>query len=299
MTGGDWSRAVRLYPAELLACWHVSGLGETPPALQLGPLGGATEPERRRVLADLLAGLRARGLADAGGACAPLAGALRLLARPAYSIDIRRAGPGGGLEAVGAVAGTRGVLALRRFGRGDAGQGTVTPAAARSGSGGMVSLLPVPAGAVPAALVALAGQLTPGRARPVNIPAEVLDDAVAATLAGSDPGSHWRLADQLTRRGVDRADAHSLARMCTGITVRGQLGATAIVDGRSRRGPWVVGFHRCAEGDFVQLRRPAPADRPAMVTVAPITTDRLLGHLYELLRAPDRAYRSAGTAAAR
>src|SRR5262249_32446116 len=133
-----------------------------------------------------------------------------------------------------------GLLAL---GAADGRHGAVLVTDARPGSG--IQVLPVPGARVAATLVGLVGTLTAGRARPVNLPAEILDDARRATR----DGSYWTLADRLVDRGVNRADANSFARMCTGITADGRLGAltrghTADRGVVEHRGPWVVVFHR-------------------------------------------------------
>ncbi|MBO0877362.1 MAG: ESX secretion-associated protein EspG, partial [Pseudonocardia sp.] len=89
---------------------------------------------------------------------------------------------------------------------------------------------------------------------------------------------------RLAEFGVPAADASSLARMCTGITAAGQLGATTRLDGaRERRGRWVVGFHRARNGDCVQLRRPA-GHGTATVTIGPATREKLLAQLTELIQ---------------
>ncbi len=277
------SADVRFTVPELLACWHVLDLGDPPLELELGSLGGLDPASHTASVKRALDGLAARGLADADGPRASLAAALRVLARPERTVDIRFAGSLGNLAALGAMAGPRGVLAVRTFATDTPGRsGAHRPGALPTES--QVTVTAVPATGVPAALVALAGSLTAGPARPVNIPADLLDDATAATAAGADPGSHWRLADQLVGRGVDRADAQSLARMCGGITGVGQLGATGYHGGSPRRGPFVVAVHRAPAGDFVQLRRPIRPGRAATVSVAPVTADRLLCHLHDLLR---------------
>jgi hypothetical protein len=116
------------------------------------------------------------------------------------------------------------------------------------------------------------------------------------------------LADRLVELGTPRIDAHSLARMCTGVTAYGQVGALARgggaegrapargggaegrgAEGRApargggaeRRGRWVVGFHRTPTGDFLQLRKPSASGRPH-VTIAPVTAAGLRGHLSDL-----------------
>jgi EspG family len=257
----DWSRAVRLRIVEFHACWAALDLGDTPLAFDLRP-PGRTPGERRRLYRDALAALARRGLADAEGPIPPLAEALRLLARAPRLCDLRVTGRTW-LVAVGAAAREHGVLAMQH-------------GAAMTGE---LALLPVPGPRMPAALVELVGPLTPAKARPVNIPADLLD---RGRLAAVD-GHLWTLADRLAEFGVPTADASSLARMCTGITAAGQLGATARMDdARERRGRWVVGFHRARNGDCVQLRRPA-GHGATTVTIGPATREKLLAQLTELI----------------
>ena len=268
----DFARAARLSPLEFLACWEVLDLGDPPLALALRPVG-RTIDEHDRIHRDALAGLARRGLAVPAAAAAaasaqprlvpspPLAAGLRLLATAPTLGDLRLSGTDSpDLVAVGAMAREHGVLAVLRDGE--------------------LTLLPVAGPTVPTTLVELVGPLTPARARPVNIPAEVLDRACRA----AEDGNLWQLADRLIELGVPAVDAHSLARMCTGITAAGQLGVTARDrGGRDRRARWVVGFHRGRHGDCLQLRRPTGAGRET-VTIAPITTDKLLAQFTGLLR---------------
>ena len=283
-TGLDWSRAVRLSPVEFLACWTALRLGDLPLALDLRP-SGTTLAEHRQIHEAALAGLAARGLVDRSGPVPPLAGALRLLATAPYLYDLRLTGATGPanpaewpaeLVAVGAAAREYGVVAVL--------------------GGGELALLPVPGPRVPPALVELIGPLTPARARPVNVPAELLDLA----CRGVPDGDLWALADRLVEYGVLPADANALARMCTGITAAGQLGATAQTGAPTgatpaaaqgthaqRRGRWVVGFHRGQAGDCLQLRRPTNT-QGVTVTIAPITAPKLLSQLAELIDDLDR-----------
>jgi len=281
--GLDWSRAVRLSPVEFLACWAALRLGDPPLALDLRP-SGTTLEERRQIHHAAFAGLAGRGLADRSGPVVPLAGALRLLATAPYLYDLRLTGATGPanpaewpaeLVAVGAAAREHGVVAVL--------------------GGGELALLPVPGPRVPPTLVELIGPLTPARARPVNVPAELLDLACRKV----PDGDLWALADRLVEYGVLPADANALARMCTGITAAGQLGATAqfgaapdsapAPDGTNgqRRGRWVVGFHRGQAGDCLQLRRPTNT-QGVTVTIAPITAPKLLAQLADLLADLDR-----------
>jgi hypothetical protein len=307
----DWSRAVRLTSVEFLACWAALRLGDTPLALELRSVG-VTLDERDRIYREALTGLARRGLVDPAAPalpCPPLAGALRLLATAPYQADLRLAAAqpavAGGAAAAGSgmpgrrvergTAGTGQTGGGRRGGAGerDAGEGLAELVAigAMAGEhgvlavrvGGELSLLPVSGPWVPGALVELIGPLTPARARPVNIPAELLDRACQAASGEGADGAMWALADRLVEYGVLPADASSLARMCTGLTAAGQLGATARdPGGRERRGRWVVGFHRARAGDCLQLRRPTGPGQET-VTIAPITADKLLGQFTALL----------------
>ncbi len=267
----DWSRATGLRGIELLACWGALELGEPPLELELRPPGG-TVAERDRALAGARDELARRGLLTPAGPDLSLARALRLLATGPRQLDLRLSN---GLVALGASDREQGVVLVRAGVRAGTGSG---------GTDQTLYLLTVPGPRVAATLIELIGPLTAGRARPVNLTAEVLDDARRSVR----DGSYWTLADQLVSRGVDRADAHSFARMCTGITANGQLGALARTGETGRRvehrGGWVVGFHRGAEGDFLQLRRPT-GPRGATVTVAPISADRLLAKVQELVAA--------------
>jgi hypothetical protein len=264
-TRADWSRATRLTVVQFLACWEALGLGDTPLALNLRPVG-RTREEHRRMHGAALAELAARGLADpvthAPGA-GP-AGTLRLLAGAALLADLRLTGD---RVAVGAMHRESGAVVLL--------------------GGGALRLLDVPGPLVPAALVDLVGPLRPAAARQVNIPAEALDQA-CRTAPDGDP---WALADRLAELGVPPADGHSLALMCAGMSAAGQLGVTAreTTDAgtRERRGRWVVGFHRARAGDCLQLRRPCgpPHREPGgTVTVGPVSARTLLAQVTELLR---------------
>ncbi|HEV7790741.1 MAG TPA: ESX secretion-associated protein EspG [Pseudonocardia sp.] len=290
--GTDWSRAARLHPVEFQACWAALGLGDTPLALDLRPTG-STVAERDRIHRDALVELARRGLADHAGPCLPLAGALRLVATAPYLCDLRLTGSTNGSTETGGAAELVAVGAAARE------YGVVVAL-----GGGELTVLPVSGPRVPITLVELIGPLNPARTRPVNLPAELLDQACASV----PDGDLWALADRLVEFGVLPADASSVARMCTGITAAGQLGATARVNtarvntarvdaarvdtarvdagaggrSRERRGRWVVGFHRGEAGDCLQLRRPSGPGRET-VTIAPIDAPKLLAQLGELL----------------
>lgn len=269
LASADWSRAMTLTGLEFLAAWHVLGLGDPPLELQLRS-PGRTIYDRNRAFDVELVRLRERGLAamaDPGIRPRPrLASALRLLAGAPLTHDLRLSA---GLIAVGAVDGESGVVLVSDGGPPRPGD-TSRPA-------GTLRLVEVRGPTVPATLIELIGPVRTGRSRTVNLDGDTLDRA--RTLVAD--GSVWTLADKLVELGTPRVDAHALARMCTGVTGWGQIGALARTAGGERRGRWVVGFHRSEGGDFLQLRHPGPGGRPH-VTVAPVTAEGLLAHVRAL-----------------
>jgi hypothetical protein len=104
-------------------------------------------------------------------------------------------------------------------------------------------------------------------------------DAFEAACHADKDGSLWAMADRLTEQGVPGQDARSLARMCGGITVTGQLGATARHGERDQRGRWVIGFHGTERGWFLRLRR------DSTITVCPTDTRQLMRQWHELIKA--------------
>jgi hypothetical protein len=256
MTGS----AIRLTPTELLASWESLDLGEPPLLLRLRRPGftQAAQRESRLLLHRARTALAARGLSDGTRPSAALGHLLRTLAHADYHLDIRFTDPAGSQRPIlglGAVAGTHGVVVTSNDGAGPLG------------------LQAVDGSRVAATLLNLLGEVKPGIGSPVNIPAAALDDAIAATT----DGGIWSLADRLRDRGISRQEASSLARMCTGISSGGQLGATARFAGPDRRGPWVVGFLLGETGYFLQLRR-GPT-----VTMCPTDKPRLLHQWRELV----------------
>lgn len=255
------TQPIHLLEAEFVACWQILRLGDLPLALALRPLG-ATHTERRRLHSETLATLAHRGLAGPHGLSASLAELLQQIANPTYQVDIRIAGgPPGMIVGLGTITGQHGVLVI------------AVP-------NSPLQILPLSTTYLPQALLDLAGPLTPGQGRPVNIPADLLDHACRS----ASDNNLWTLADQLVSLGVPRLDASSLVHMCTNIQKIGQIGATAWINGTPRRAPWVIGFHQTSKGHFLQLRRPYNATDTHAVTISPINTDGLLRHLRELLR---------------
>jgi EspG family len=251
---------VRLSAVEMDACWEMLRLGDTPLTLTL-PSPGRSYAERDQILAEVLTQLQYRGLGTRSGPNDLVARPLRLLARPDYQVDLRLGGdPYGEIIGIGAVAGEQAVVVFRRD--------------------ELIRIMPVRPAQVVAALLGVVGQIRPGAGRPVNIPADIYDDARRATT----DNNLWTMADELVARDVPRLDASSWVRMCTGVRAFGQLGSAFWPEGVQRFGPWVIGFHRAESGHFLQLRRPGVAGG-CTVTVCPVEASRLYHLVTELLAA--------------
>ncbi len=135
----DWSRATVLSAAAFEACWDALRLGETPWQLD-PPRHGSTAIARRAFVAEVLYRLRASG--------PDLAGKLRLLAHPSWTVDVR-------LRADGLVAG----LAACR--------GAEGAFAVRSGD--ELALMEIPPAEAIAAVLSLLGPIRPGPSPPMLI----------------------------------------------------------------------------------------------------------------------------------
>lgn len=245
---------LRLSAVEFDACWELLGLGERPASLSL-PSPGRTHTERRLVLNHVLEGLRRRGLAS-DRPHPVIATLLTTLARPRYEIDL---GLSGGRSAFGAIAGNRGVVVARQ--------------------GEQVWMAGLRAAEVVPRLVGFAGPMHPAALRPVNIPADALDEALGVAAPRR---SVWAVADELAQRGVPRADAASLARAFTEVHDLGQLSVTGVVEGRRRPAPWCCGFHRTGTGWVATVRGAAPSG--TVVSVFPVDAGRLAMRLDDVLR---------------
>lgn len=250
----DWASALVVSTSEFEVAWERLGLGETPWQLD-PPRRGPTPAERRAVVAHALDALRQRGVGHSGAS--PLAGHLRRLAQPHWSVDLRYH-VGSLVTAVVAVRDRAATLAVRHADE--------------------IALLPIHPDHAVATLVDLPGRRRAGAGREIRVAAPVLD-AARARAGPHDP----RFVTELADRGVPHHDAVMLAEMCRSVHLRGQLGATVSVgDGtRMRRARYVVGFHTTKRGQFQQVRRAGPAGET--VTVGPASRERLCTEVRELL----------------
>lgn len=266
MTAGtDWSRATVLTLVEADVAFDVLGI-DTPPSALDPPHHGRTLPERSRIVSGTVAHLRERGLEP--GRDTDLARDLRLLARPAFSLDLLHRYRAL-LGAVVAVDGARAVLAVRHEDE--------------------IALLRIPPERAAEALIELLGPLTPASGRPVHVPTGVLSEAVRD--AGNDAD---RLAVELMRRGMTGSAARALVAANHEVDALAQIGANARTPTGQRRGPYVLTVQHNAAGHHRQRLRNRPGEQD-LVEVGPIDRPRLMLEVDELLAAtvdgPDPRYR--------
>ncbi len=185
-----------LSAVELDVVWDGLGLGPTPAVLRLDS-PGRTHSERRRVVADAWARLRARGLADPRGPEPELDRLLRLLAAPTERVELRAWGRTT-VRAVAAAHDGTGALARRR---GDA-------------------VVLQPCASLPAAVVDLLPAAPPGPGRAARVP-------TAALTAAHDRPSSGGLRADLIARGGTPDEAGPFAQMLRGVDGRAQFGVLA------------------------------------------------------------------------
>ena len=250
-------QAIQLTPTELLGCWNVLHLGEPPNQLWLRAPGHTVE-ESQRLLDHAVAGLAARGLSDGVRPHPTLAAMIRTIGNADYLLDLRfvdQRGSAPPIFGLGAVAGAHGVVLTSHDGE----EGLTAP----------MNLLATDSTRVANGLLGLLnsyGPIRPGAGVGVNIAADALEAAQRKTPAND----LWALTDRLRELGVPGQDARSLARMCGGAVLTGQLGATARINGLDRRGNWVIGFRANQAGWFMQLLR------DSTLTVCPTDAARLM-----------------------
>ncbi|MBW0103073.1 ESX secretion-associated protein EspG [Pseudonocardia sp. KRD291] len=261
-TAADWSRATVLTLVEADVAFDVLGIDTPPPALD-PPHHGRTLPERSRIVSGAVAHLRARGL-DPGGD-SDLARDLRLLARPALSLDLLHRYRAL-LGAVVAVDGGDAVLAVRHEDE--------------------IALLRIPPERAADTLVDLLGPLTPAAGATVRVPARVLSEAVRD--AGDDAD---RLVVELMRRGMTGAAARALVATNHEVDALAQIGSNVRTPTGQRRGPYVLTVQHNAAGHHRQRlvppgpRRSGSPGEHDVVEAGPIGRTRLLQEVDELVAA--------------
>jgi EspG family len=135
----DWSRAIVLAATAFEACWEVLGLGETPWQLE-PPRHGLTAAARQAFVAEVTAQLRATR--------PDLPVWMRLLGRPAWSVDIRMRAD----DLVAGLVAVRGPLAVLAVRHGDE-----------------IALVDIPAAVAVDAVLDLLGPVRPGPGRRVTV----------------------------------------------------------------------------------------------------------------------------------
>jgi hypothetical protein len=274
----DWSQATVLTAATFEACWELLHLGETPWQLE-PPRQGSTAAARQTFVADAQARLLSAG--------ADLAQKLRLLARPAWTVDVRLRADGL-VAGLAACRGTDGVFAVRY--------------------GDEIALMEIPAADATAAVLSLLGPVRPGPAPPVLIttgrhppvspgprrfalPRPIASSPCPAALLTHSAIGPQAFAPQVLSPTEPHPDVSPVPcpagpdadrTVAVGQDVRmfAQLGVSvAARDGhRMRRAPRVIGFHRTGAGDYRSVR----VD-PFTVAVGPATLARLTTDLDDLL----------------
>lgn len=236
---------------EFDVAWEAQRLPARNVALDV-PSPGVTHTERAQYVASAWESLEGRGLASRGRVVPELADGFALLANPQVSVDIwiwadRQ------ITGLAASIGEEAILAVI--------------------DGQEVWLIEARSTAIADAAVSVAGDMPAGQGRSISLPHETLREASAE--AGKDAE---KLVLSLERRGVPLSDAQELARMCDGMSTRGQFG---VERGRNRAGR-VIAFHDTPSGRFLHQMRPS-SDGRNWSTVTPAGNQRLAACIWELL----------------
>lgn len=237
---------------EFDVAWEAQRLPTRNVALDV-PSPGTTHTERAQFVASAWESLEGRGLASRGRVVPELADGFALLANPQVSVDVwiwadRQ------ITGLAAAIGDEAILAVI--------------------DGNEVWLIEARGSALAEAAVSVAGDMPSGHGRSISLPHDTLRDASAE--AGKD-AEKFLLA--LERRGIPLSDAQELARMCDGMSTRGQFG---VERGRDRAGR-VVAFHDTPDGRFLHQLRPS-TDGRNWSTVTPASNQRLASCIWELLQ---------------
>ncbi|MPZ79931.1 MAG: ESX secretion-associated protein EspG [Actinophytocola sp.] len=250
------SGTVVLSALEFDVLWERERLPRKHEALGV-PSPGKTHTERAQLVAQALAGLQQRGLADGERAKPELADLLSLLAHPQVCLDSwvwtdRQ------ISSLAVVSGHSALLAAV--------------------DGGEVWLIPARDTAIAEAAVSVAGDVLAGPGYSVSVPTDVLKAADKES-----GGDRREFAAALMRGGVANSDAKTMSDMVAGMGIRGQFCASRMQrDQRMVRADRIVAFHDTAQGRYVYLARPNNHGR-LWSTVTPADNQRLAMCLRELL----------------
>jgi hypothetical protein len=242
-----------LSPVEFDVCHELLRLAPVPLVLSV-PSPGRTRQQRRDVVAEALARLTRRGLADPHGVHPDLAAALRGLTDCQWAVDLRYWTGDRLLRACGAVRGDLGVIAGIDAGR--------------------VAVYTVPDHAVVNELLATTGEPRSTGPRNVSVNVRTTSLAAAVTRAGSRGAA---LADELVAQGESRPAARAVGHMTDDVHAWGQLGTCAYQGRQAHRASSVVAFHDTPIGRITQLRR------GEWTTFTPISNARLAEAVVELV----------------
>lgn len=247
--GSGW---IRLDSAEFFLLWWTAGYGDPPLALDI-PHVGRTRTSRAELAVHADAALSERGLGTVGSPARDLAGYVRTLAEPAYTLDLHAVGEGPELRAMSA-----------------AGPEGATAAAVVDGE---VRIGPVPPdGVVPVLLEALppvpAG---PGRGGNVR-----WADYRRACVDG-DRGGSGAFVEALCDAGVRRPEAFTIMRAIAGRRGGGQLGANVRTPRGWARTGSTVNWVDTEEGRYT-IRRGGD-----WVMITPVDVPRLTAMAEEML----------------
>jgi hypothetical protein len=261
--------AVELSHEEYRTVWHALGLGARHWNLELPGLPELTEQQHSAQVGSVLAGLRARGLADQRGFAPALADSLRLLASPAREIN--------GWVQAGARPG---------------GQGRSTPVRLLAGASGEWAVLAMlderrlvvrtgPAGELCHAVARQLPERPAGPGSSVSVPSALLAAPAPDGRAGLTGA---QLETRLVGGGVSPVDARSFAAMMRGPKLGGGKFGAAVRDRHARRysaGAALVYLATERGGYTLQpLRGP---DGSAWTTLAPATLAQVAQRLCQFL----------------
>jgi hypothetical protein len=258
------AQRLHLSSAEYDVLWSHLELGRMPYPVSV-PSSGFETAERDRVVTGAWDALASRGLARGRAVDEDVADLLRLLARPAYSIDAVADGGGGSLRALSAGDGRRAVTALLA-------------------DGGLL-LTEVRPTEMTFSLAEMLPQAGPGPGRAFTFPYHALQAATAEQDDLGDDDDPFREEDDerdaLVRAGLNQGDAMALAELAEKRFRGGQFGITTWRGpgtGRTRF-PTLVTWFDTRGGRYLVVRE------QDWVSVTPADADRIAARIDQVLAA--------------